>query len=129
VIDTSTTVRLARRPVRVIVTLELLGDPASAQHVVDAVLDAGVFQDAINDHDCDAKPLRVLAASARVEPTEPPIATGTVREFTAADADCPTDAIGQTAPGWYYWTGARWDGQADSRAQAEHYARIGAITR
>jgi hypothetical protein len=62
-------------------------------------------------------------------PAPPALAAGTVREFTAADADCPTDIIGQREPGWYYWTGERWDGQADSRAQAEYYARIGAVSR
>lgn len=49
----------------VTVVLEIEGDPADALHVVDALLDAGFFQDAINDHDADAGPLHVKSAVAR----------------------------------------------------------------
>lgn len=52
---------------RITVTLEIEGDPADAQWVVDKLLDAGFFQDAINDHDVeDAGPLHVTSATAQI---------------------------------------------------------------
>lgn len=54
---------------RIIVEIEIEGDPLEALSVVDAALDAGHLQDAINDHDCDGVgPLRVLTATCRVKP-------------------------------------------------------------
>lgn len=49
-----------------VIRLTIEGDPDDAQRVLDDLLDAGVFQDPINDHDCDeAGPLHVLSAIAR----------------------------------------------------------------
>ena len=44
------------------IALDIKGKPEDAQYVVDNLLDAGFFQDAINDHDADAGPLHVKAA-------------------------------------------------------------------
>ena len=44
------------------IALDIKGTPEDAQHVVDSLLDAGFFQDAINDHDADAGPLHVKSA-------------------------------------------------------------------
>lgn len=45
------------------VVLEIEGDPTDVLHVVDSLLDAGFFQDAINDHDVDdAGPVHVKSA-------------------------------------------------------------------
>lgn len=43
--------------------------PGDARFVVDSILDAGVLQDAINDHDSDAGPLRVVSAIIPTLPT------------------------------------------------------------
>jgi hypothetical protein len=49
---------------RILVQLEIEGDPTDAYDVVDAVLDAGQFQDAINEHDLEGcGPLRVVVAA------------------------------------------------------------------
>jgi hypothetical protein len=54
---------------KIIVELEIEGEPSDAESVVDSALDAGHLQDAINDHDCDGVgPLRVLSATCRVKP-------------------------------------------------------------
>jgi hypothetical protein len=45
------------------ITLEIDGYQSDAEHVVDSLLDAGFLQDAINDHDADAGPLHVTAAT------------------------------------------------------------------
>lgn len=50
---------------KIIVELEIDGDPADAYHVVDSLLDGGVFQDAINEHDFDAGELRVTRATVK----------------------------------------------------------------
>lgn len=48
----------------IIVHLEIEGDPVDAYYVVDKVLDAGVFQDAINYHEFTThEALRVTDAS------------------------------------------------------------------
>jgi hypothetical protein len=50
---------------RVTIEMVIEGDLVDATHVVDLMLDAGFFQDAINDHDADdtnAGPLRVRSA-------------------------------------------------------------------
>jgi hypothetical protein len=53
----------------ILVRLVIEGEGYDASHVVDALLDAGFFQDAINDHDCDAAgPLHVVTADL-VPPT------------------------------------------------------------
>jgi hypothetical protein len=49
---------------RVIVELTIEGDEENAVYVVDALLDVGLLQDAINDHDLDAGPMRVTCALA-----------------------------------------------------------------
>lgn len=54
--------------IRLVVELEVEGDEANACAVVDDVLDGGAFQDAINEHDCDAGPLRVKSATVRPAP-------------------------------------------------------------
>lgn len=38
---------------RITVVLDIEGDANDASHVVDSLLDAGFFQDAINEHDVD----------------------------------------------------------------------------
>lgn len=53
--------------IRLIVELEIEGDEKNAYAVVDDILDGGVFQDAINDHDGDAGPLRVKSAVVRLD--------------------------------------------------------------
>lgn len=50
----------------VAVKIRVVGNPGDAIHVVDALLDAGILQDAINDHDADAGPLRVESAVATI---------------------------------------------------------------
>ena len=49
------------------VMLEIEGKAADAYHVVDSLLDAGFFQDAINDHDADAGDLHVTSAVCRLD--------------------------------------------------------------
>lgn len=49
--------------VQLCIELEVEADGiADAVHVVDGYLDAGELQEALNGHDCDAGPLRVLSA-------------------------------------------------------------------
>ena len=45
------------------VELEIRGKKGDAFYVVDSLLDAGFFQDAINAHDCDAGKVHVEAAT------------------------------------------------------------------
>jgi len=47
----------------VIVRLVIEGDASDAAYVVGEALDAGHLQDAINEHDCEAGPLRVVSAT------------------------------------------------------------------
>lgn len=48
---------------RIVITLEIDGAQDDADTVVDALLDAGLLQDAINAHESDAGPLRVTSAA------------------------------------------------------------------
>ncbi len=51
---------------RIIVELDIEGDRVDAAEVVDRLLDAGFFQDSINEHDVDgAGPLHVKSAIIR----------------------------------------------------------------
>jgi hypothetical protein len=47
------------------VVLEIEGSEVDARYVVNELLDAGFFQDAINEHDCEAGLLRVKSAVVR----------------------------------------------------------------
>lgn len=48
---------------KILIELIIDGDASDAHHVVDMILDAGLLQDAINEHDCDdAGPLHVTNA-------------------------------------------------------------------
>lgn len=60
-----------KKRVRLRIDLEVEGDEQDALHVVDTLLDAGFFQDAINEHDVeDAGELRVKSIVVRGEPSE-----------------------------------------------------------
>jgi hypothetical protein len=50
---------------RVIVELTIEEDEENAVYVVDALLDVGLLQDGIKDHDLHAGPMRVACALAR----------------------------------------------------------------
>lgn len=49
---------------RIIITLEIEGNPADAWRVVNQALDDGAIQNAINEHETDAGPLSCLSALA-----------------------------------------------------------------
>jgi hypothetical protein len=51
------------------IDLVICATASDALHVVDALLDAGFLQDAVNDHDADAGPCRVMTAIARIDQT------------------------------------------------------------
>jgi len=52
----------AKPRTRVVVILDIEGDPDDALYVVDSVLDVGLFQDSITGHDADAGPVKVVSA-------------------------------------------------------------------
>lgn len=52
---------------RVAIVLELVGGADDATTVIDKLLDTGLLQDAINDHEYEAGHLRVLSATSRHE--------------------------------------------------------------
>ncbi len=53
-------------PTTLVITLVIEGNEDDTLQGVDDLLDAGLLQDAINDHDSDAGPLRVLTALCRL---------------------------------------------------------------
>lgn len=60
----------------VIVKLEIDGSASDAFHVVDSLLDAGFFQDAINEHDVeDCGPLHVTSAMSEAAPATQEVRT------------------------------------------------------
>ena len=50
---------------RIAIVVEVHGEPADVWSVVDRALDDGAIQNAINEHETDAGPLRVLSVEAR----------------------------------------------------------------
>lgn len=63
---------------KILIELEIEGDPQDAFNVVDTMLDNGDPQDGINTHEFpDAGPLRVKQASCRVVPECDPDTVGT----------------------------------------------------
>ena len=63
------TVELDPETTRVAITLELVGSADDAVTVIGKLLDGGLLQEAINEHEYEAGHLRVLSASVRREPT------------------------------------------------------------
>ena len=53
---------------KMIIELEIEGLEADATSVIDELLDSGLLQDAINDHEFDAGPLLVKSALVRPAP-------------------------------------------------------------
>lgn len=60
---------MAKKKAFVLVRLEIDVDGtdsddavSEAAYVVDELLDAGFFQDAVNEHECEAPPMRVTSA-------------------------------------------------------------------
>jgi hypothetical protein len=82
---------------KITIELEIDGDQADAEHVVDALLDAGFLQDAINDHDFDAGALHVTQTTCFAEQSTlvPARCTGGCGDIEATSADlragrCPS---------------------------------------
>lgn len=54
---------------KITIELEIEGDAVDAYHVVNEILDIGMLQDAINEHEADAGPLRVTSATVHSSTT------------------------------------------------------------
>jgi hypothetical protein len=81
----------------IVIELEIDGDEQDAADVVDRVLDTGILQDAINDHEFDAGPVRVTSAVVVVRPSKIPPCAAAMGCLCAghargndADAACDT---------------------------------------
>ncbi len=88
---------------KIVIELEIEGDPRDAYHVVDRLLDAGFFQDAVNDHDVeDTGVLHVKSAVHRAcGPEFPSAIIERLVEVLWPDgnpnADHDSDTIGEVA--------------------------------
>jgi hypothetical protein len=75
---------------KILIELEIEGDPQDAYHVVDAMLDNGCPQDDINDHEHDdAGPLRVKSAVCHLAPVIEVVAEAPpwMKRFRAGQAE------------------------------------------
>jgi len=74
---------------KVTIELEIEGYTTDAGYVVDQILDAGVLQDAISEHEYDAGPLRVTQATSFAAESERVAAhcTGGCGDIEATSAD------------------------------------------
>lgn len=80
---------------RVIIELEVDGDLDDATYVIDEILESGLLQDAIADHDFDAGDVNVTSALVRgVEDDEP--TEGEPDEDDDADDDVPPEPRDRT---------------------------------